>query len=71
MKSIDVASDMTVATPSRRQPLLHKQNPQPACESRMGVILLSQYNVGRNTKVVVYVSCNIKIDSATTMENVT
>ena len=33
--------------------------------------VLSQYHIGRNTKVVVYVSCNIKIDCASTMENVT
>ena len=33
--------------------------------------LLCQYTVGWNTKVVVYVSRNIKIDCATTMENVT
>ena len=32
---------------------------------------LSQYNIGRNAEVVVYVSCNIKINCTTSMENIT
>ena len=34
-------------------------------------IKLSQYNIGRNAEVVVYVSCNIKINCTTSMENIT